>query len=110
PGALPPQGPERSRVLELPVSRRALRWRRRRAARLRPEPAAVPRSPDRRRRRELRLRLLARGRGVGSGGLRHALGDRAEPRRHLPSELLQERLAAGDPAGRRRRAAPAPTP
>jgi 3-isopropylmalate/(R)-2-methylmalate dehydratase small subunit len=45
--------------------------------------------------RELRLRVVARARAVGAAGLRFPHGHRAELRRHLLQQLLQERPAAG---------------
>ena len=48
---------------------------------------------------QFRLRLVARERGLGAVRLRLPRGDRAELRRHLPQQLLQERLAAGGAAG-----------
>ena len=74
------------------LPRRALRRRRRGAARVRPEPGPVSRREDRGRRRELRLRLLARGGGVGAGGVRRPLGDRAEPGRHLHQNCFKNGL------------------
>ena len=46
------------------------------------------------RRAEFRLRLVARAGGLGAARLRHPLRDRAELRRHLLRQLLQERRAA----------------
>ena len=48
---------------------------------------------------ELRLRFEPRARGMGDRELRLSRGDRAELRRHLLQQLLQERRAA-DPAQR----------
>ena len=61
---------------------------------LRAEPAGLPQGDDPRRRRELRLRLVARARALGAARLRHPLRDRAELRRHLLQQLLQERHPA----------------
>src|SRR5881628_3878527 len=89
---------------------RDVRCRRLGEAGVRPEPDALPRGKDPRRGGEPRLRLLAGDGGVGARSLRDPLGDRAEPGRHLSSELLQERPLAGDLACQYRRRVPAAAP
>ena len=63
-------------------------------SRLRAQPAALPGRLDPARAQELRLRLVARARAVGAAAVRLPRPDRAELRRHLLQQLLQERPAA----------------
>ena len=55
---------------------------------------ALPQGRDPDRRREFRLRQLARACALGAARLRHPLRDRAQLRRHLLQQLLQERRPA----------------
>ena len=68
-------------------------------SRFRPQPAALPGRVDPARAQELRLRLVARARAVGAAAVRLSRADRAELRRHLLQQLLQERRAADRAAG-----------
>ena len=73
-------------------------WRyscRSRESRLHPQPAALSGRPHPAGRPQFRLWLLPRGGRLGPARLRHPLRDRAELRRHLLRELLQERPPAG---------------
>jgi 3-isopropylmalate/(R)-2-methylmalate dehydratase small subunit len=59
---------------------------------LRAEPAALPGRQRAAGAQELRLRLQPRARALGAGAVRLSRADRAELRRHLLQQLLQERL------------------
>ena len=100
PGAVP-QDDQAHRARRAPVRHAALR---RATGAERPDfvlnQRAVPARRDPDRAREFRLRLVARACALGAAGFRHTLRDRAELRRHLPQQLLQERHPA-DPAAAR---------
>src|SRR5208282_4463888 len=95
-----PQDDQALRPRYPPVRHAALRQRRQRTARVHPEPGALSQVGSHHRARELRLRLLARARAMGAARLRHPLRDRAELRRHLLQQQLQERHPADPPAAR----------
>ncbi len=66
--------------------------------RFRPRPPRLAQCQDSRRRRQFRLRLEPRARGLGAARFRHPLRHRAELRRHLLQQLLQERHPGARPA------------
>ena len=89
-----PQEHRAHRLRAGPVLRLALSARRLAQPRLRAEPAALPGRERARLGSQLRLGLVARARALGAAAVRLPRRHRAQLRRHLPQQLLPERLAA----------------